>query len=416
MTLRSPRRHPLPGAFLSVLFLLATSVRSAAQEDGPSMSDTVDFIRRSIEEHGDFRNIAGGGRLQLKLTSVLGRRLRVRKTMSDGSPGGPELHETSEFALADLDPEATHVRLWFVGDRLSYAVWLADSGKGGGVRVWPDGNEDMGAQIRPHGWIAVDDEALAQALVKAVNHAIALAGGHPRASADRFFGAPTTVRAVPATPVTGDVHHVVSLEDAEKLLRRRIRANPDSFATVAPGNLAKAPWTPVPLKGGVLLVTLPGTGSGFETNYLDAVRFDGLVPGKGHGLAALLEVTPDFIAAGVSSVRDGPLPCDLVQLPLTAAQLPPLDRKVPESTGVRLWTTAVDAWPDDEAGFLWLARSRDGAREWRVAMHSTRKLKEFGPESVKAAATELGLKPSEPLIDLLKSRAKAEKAARREAR
>jgi hypothetical protein len=76
----------------------------------------------------------------------------------------------------------------------------------------------------------------------------------------------------------------------------------------------------------------------------------------------------------------------------------------------------VDAWPDDEAGFLWLARSRDGAREWRVAMHSTRKLKEFGPESVKAAASELGLKPSEPLIDLLKSRAKAEKAARREAR
>jgi hypothetical protein len=380
------------------------------------MPDTVDFIRRSIEEHGDFRNIAGGGRLQLKLTSVLGRRLRVRKTMSDGSPGGLELKETSEFSLADLDPEATHVRLWFVGDRLSYAIWLADSGKGSGVRVWPDGNEDMGAQIRPYGWIAVDDEVLAQALVKAVNHAIRLAGGKPRASADQFFGAPVSVRSVPATPITGDVHHVVSLEDAEKLLRRRIRSQPESFSVLQPASLAKEPWKPVSLKGQVLLVTLPGAGSGFETNYLDAIRFEGGVTGKGRGLAALLEVTPDFIAAGVSSLRDGPLPCDLIQLPLIASQLPPLDQKVPESTGVRLWTTATEAWPDEEAGFLWLARSRDGSREWRVAAHSMKKAREFGPESVKAAASELGLRPAEPLMDLLKARAKAEKAARREAR
>ncbi len=419
MTARHPRCLPSPGVFrfLSLIpaLLLAGSMALSAQES-PTFVDTLDFIRRSLDEHGDFRNLAGGGRVQQKLTEVLGRRFRVRRILSDGTPGGPEIRGTTEFSLAELDPEATHVRITFIGDRMAFAVWLADVGKGAGVREWRAGNEDLGAENRPYGWFAVDSEELAQSLVRAVNHCIALAGGKARPSVDRFFGAPSQSRAVPTSPITGEVHHVVSLEDAEKLVRRKIRSDPAVFPQIAAGTLGKSGWAPVPWPGRPLLVTLPGTGSGFETNYLDAVRFDGTLAGKGNGVALLLEVVPDFISAGVSGLRDGPLPCELVQLPLNAGQLVPLAQRVGEGTQVRLWSSVGDGWPDEEGGFVWLARSREGAREWRVAAHSMKRFREYGPDAARAAATELGLKLADPVVDLLKSRAKAAKKAMKEDR
>lgn len=410
-----PRRLPVPGALLSWLVAIAVLIpaRIAAAEE-PDLADTLDFVRRSLEEHGDFRNIAGGARMRQRISEVLGRRLRIRRILSDGTPGGAEVRGTTEFSLAELDPEATHVRLWFVGDRLTYAVWLADGGKGGGVREWSAGNEDLGAENRSHGWFAVDSEELAQALVKAVNHAISLAGGKPRPAADRFFGAPALNRAVPSAPITDGVHHVVTLEDAEKLLRRRIQSNPDAFPVLHPTVPGKGEWSPVRWGSGPLTVTLPGTASGFETNLLDAVRFEPSAVGKSGGIVALLEVGSDFLAAGISGLRDGPLPCERIQLPLSAGQLAPLSRQVPEATQVRLWTTVGEPWPEGEGGFLWLARTRVGERSWRVAVHGTRRHKEYGPDAAKGSAQELGLQLAEPVVDLLKARAKAAKKAARQ--
>lgn len=415
MNPRRPRRLPVPGAFLCWFAALATCffVRPARAEE-PGLSDTVDFVRRSLEEHGDFRNIAGGARMQQRISQVLGRRLRIRRILSDGTPGGAEVRGTTEFSLEELDPEATHVRLWFVGDRLTYAVWLADGGKGGGVREWNAGNEDLGAENRPYGWFAVDSEELAQSLVKAINHAIALAGGKPRPAADRFFGAPVAQRTVPASPITDGVHHVVTLEDSEKLLRRRMQSTPDSFPTLRPSVPGKSGWTPVRWASPPMIVTLPGPGSGFETNYLDAVRFEAAAAGKSGGIATLLEVVPDFIAAGISGLRDGPLPCERIQLPLSAGQLSPLAGQVPEATQVRLWTTIGESWPDGEGGFVWLARTRDGERSWRVAVHPTRRFKSYGPDAAKVSAQELGLQLADPVVDVLKARAKAAKKAARQ--
>ncbi len=409
------RSYPHPGAFF-LAWILAWSGLSARGEETPSLPDTMDFIRRSLDEHGDFRNIGGGGRLQMKLGTVLGRRIRIQQIFSDGTPGGEEMKETTEFSFEDLDPDVTHVRLYFAGDRLTYAVWLGDSGRGGGIRVWGGGNEDLGAKNRPYGWLAVDSEALAQALVKALNHAIRLSGGKPRPSADGFFGAPSTVRLVPPSPVTDGVYHVVALEDAVMLLRRRMRDKVVEYPVVGPADLSKGSWPMSSLSGAPLLVTLPSDGLRFETNSLDAVRFEGSLAGKGRGLAVLLTETPYFISAGVASVREGSLPCNLIQLPLPAAQLPPLDQAVSGTLGVRLWTTIGAAWPDDEPGFLWLARSKSDSRDWRLAVQSMPRAKEFGPDSVKAAAAAFGLKPSKPLTDLLKARAKEERALRKAAR
>jgi hypothetical protein len=384
-------------------------------QDDPSWNDTVDFIRTAVEEHGDFRNVAGGGRLQVKLSDVLGKRLRIRTTISDGIPGGAEKYETAEYTLANLDPDTTHVRIWFVGDRMAYAVWLADSGRGGGVRVWPEGNEDLGARQVPARWIAMDDEASAQALVKAINHAIRLAGGKARGSAANFFGATPTVRAIPAGPVTDGVYHVVSLDDAVALLRRRLREKSGESAKVSAVASAKGPWTPVAFKSGPLIATLPSGGTGFDTNVFDAIQFDWPSSAKGKGLGALLAETDDFLAAGVASMRDGLLPCDLIQLPLAASQLPPLGEQIPPTAGVRLWTSVGEAWPEGEAGFVWLARKKDGPREWRVKVAPIRKTKDYGPDVVKSAAGEFDLKPADPVLQMLKDRAKAERAARRAA-
>jgi len=48
-----------------------------------------------------------------------------------------------------------------------------------------------------------------------------------------------------------------------------------------------------------------------------------------------------------------------------------------------------------------------------VRLATTKKIKEFGPDAVKTAATGLGLKPSEALNRVLEENAKAEKAARK---
>ena len=75
----------------------------------PTFDETVDFIRRTVEEHGQFRNIAGGGRIRVKLAQVLGRRLRFRTTATDGIPGSLDRVESTEFSLADLDPDASRL-------------------------------------------------------------------------------------------------------------------------------------------------------------------------------------------------------------------------------------------------------------------------------------------------------------------
>lgn len=380
----------------------------------PTFDETVDFIRRTVEEHGQFRNIGGGGRLKVKLSQVLGRRLRFRTTASDGIPGGLDRSESTEFSLADLDPDATHVRLWFAGDRRAFAVWLSDSGRAAGVRKWQDVNEEMPARSVSSGWIGVDDEAQAQALAKAMNHAIRLAGGASRSgSADQFFGATPSRRQHPPTPVTGAVHHVVSLDDAVALMRARLTADAAAFSAIAPA-VSEEPGLPkVGLGASSLTVTLPGEGRDFETNVLDVVRFQWPASANGQALTALLAETDDFVAAGVSPEDPSLLRCQLVQLPLTASQLPPLTTRMPPNTAVRLWVSVGEAWPAGADGFLWLARRQQGARDWPVRLAAAKKSKEFGPDSVKHAATALGLKPSDSLTRLLEENAKAEKAARK---
>lgn len=394
--------------------VLAVAVAGLPLRADPTLDETIDFIRRTVEEHGQFRNIGGGGRLKVKLTQVLGRRLRFRTTASDGIPGGLDRSESTEFSLADLDPDATHVRLWFAGDRKAFAVWLSDSGRVAGVRKWQDVNEEMPARSVASGWIGVDDEAQAQALAKAMNHAIRLAGGASRSgSADQFFGATPSRRQHPPTPVTGEVHHVVSLDDAVALMRARLRADAAAFTAIVPTQSEEAGLPKVGLGSSSLTVTLPGEGRDFETNVLDVVRFDWPVSANGQALTALLAEPDDFVAAGVSP-QDPSLPrCQLVQLPLTAGQLPPLAARMPANAGVRLWVSVGEAWPVGMDGFLWLARKQQGIRHWPVRLAAAKKSKEFGPDTVKNAATALGLKPSEALTRILEENAKAEKAARK---
>lgn len=176
---RAGFRSSIGAWMLAMLAVLAGLPTTQAE---PTFDETVDFIRRTVEEHGQFRNIAGGGRIRVKLAQVLGRRLRFRTIATDGIPGSPDRIESTEFSLADLDPDATHVRLWFAGERQAFAVWMTDAGRVSGVRRWQDANEEMPARSVSSGWIAVDNETQAQALAKALNHAIRLAG-EPRAAA-----------------------------------------------------------------------------------------------------------------------------------------------------------------------------------------------------------------------------------------
>ena len=398
--------------FLS--FLVAVVLAAEPAQADPTFDETVDFIRRTVEEHGQFRNIAGGGRIRVKLAQVLGRRLRFRTIATDGIPGSLDRSESSEFSLADLDPDATHVRLWFAGERRAFAVWMTDSGRINGVRRWQDGNEEMPARSVSSGWIAIDDEAQAQALAKAINHAIRLAGGASRNStADQFFGASPSQRSYPATPVTGDVYHVVSLDDAVALMRARLERDSGSFSAIRPTTPEVAGLPPIPLPGAPLQVTLPGDGRDFETNVIDVVRFHWPTEAQGQSLTALLSESEAFVAAGVSPRDPSILRCQLLQLPLTAGQLPPLGSKIGANTPVRLWMSIGEAWPSGAEGFFWLARKQDGARQWPVRLATSKKSKEFGPDAVKNAATSLGLKPSESLTRVLEENAKAEKAARK---
>jgi len=146
----APQRGALTGGArgkvsLWVTLLAAVLLPIAVQAD-PTFDETIDFIRRTVEEHGQFRNIAGGGRIRVKLAQVLGRRLRFRTTATDGIPGSLDRVESTEFSLADLDPDATHVRLWYAGDRQAYAVWMTDAGRVSGVRRWQDAHEEMPAR------------------------------------------------------------------------------------------------------------------------------------------------------------------------------------------------------------------------------------------------------------------------------
>jgi len=129
------------GAWLLALLAVLVSIPTTQAE--PTFDETIDFIRRTVEEHGQFRNIAGGGRIRVKLAQVLGRRLRFRTIATDGIPGSLDRSESTEFSLADLDPDATHVRLWFAGERQAFAVWMTDAGRVSGVRRWQDANEEM---------------------------------------------------------------------------------------------------------------------------------------------------------------------------------------------------------------------------------------------------------------------------------
>lgn len=396
-------------ALLMVLIMVAGALHAE-----PTFDETIDFIRRTVEEHGQFRNIAGGGRIRVKLAQVLGRRLRFRTIATDGIPGSLDRSESTEFSLADLDPGATHVRLWFAGDRRAFAVWMTDAGRVNGVRRWQDGNEEMPARTVASGWIAIDDEAQAQALAKAINHAIRLAGGASRnSSADQFFGASPSLRSYPVNPVTGDVHHVVSLDDAVALMRSRLERDSGAFSAIRPTAPEVSGLPPIPLPGSPLRVTLPGDGRDFETNIIDVVRFHWPAEAQGQSLTALLGESEAFVAAGVSARDPSVLRCQLLQLPLTAGQLPPLGAKIGANTPVRLWMSIGEPWPSGAEGFLWLARKNDGARQWPVRLATAKKAKEFGPDAVKNAAAALGLKPSESLTRVLEENAKAEKAARK---
>ncbi|MEY2786933.1 MAG: hypothetical protein RLZZ34_76 [Verrucomicrobiota bacterium] len=402
------------GKFALWVTLLAVVLLPVAVQADPTFDETIDFIRRTVEEHGQFRNIAGGGRIRVKLAQVLGRRLRFRTTATDGIPGSLDRVESTEFSLADLDPDATHVRLWYAGDRQAYAVWMTDAGRVSGVRRWQDAHEEMPARTVSSGWIAIDDETQAQALAKALNHAIRLAGGASRSStADQFFGASPSRRSYPATPVTGSVYHVVSLDDAVALMRFRLENDPGSFSSVAPTAAEVTGLPQLPLNGSPLQVTLPGDGRDFETNVIDVVRFTWPHEASGQSLSALLSESEAFVAAGVSPRDPTVLRCQLIQLPLTAAQLPPLGTQIGANTAVRLWMSIGEPWPAGADGFFWLARKQNGSRTWPVRLATAKKSKEFGPDAVKSAATALGLKPSESLTRLLEDNAKAEKAARK---
>ena len=400
------------GAWL--LAMLAVLVGLPTTQAEPTFDETIDFIRRTVEEHGQFRNIAGGGRIRVKLAQVLGRRLRFRTIATDGIPGSLDRIESTEFSLADLDPDATHVRLWFAGERQAFAVWVTDAGRVSGVRRWQDANEEMPARSVASGWIAVDDETQAQALAKALNHAIRLAGGASRTStADQFFGASPARRNYPATPVTGRVHHVLSLDDAVALMRFQLEHSPESFSSVSPTAPEVAGLPQILLKGSPLQVTLPGDGRDFETNIIDVVRFTWPTDSSGNSLTALLSESESFVAAGVSPRDPTALRCQLLQVPLTAGQLPPLGAQIGANTPVRLWMSIGEPWPSGVEGFFWLARKQDGSRNWPVRLAVSKKSKEFGPDAVKNAATALGLKPSEGLTRILEENAKAEKAARK---
>ena len=386
------------------LFAALLSVTPVQAE--PTFDETIDFIRRTVEEHGQFRNIAGGGRIRVKLAQVLGRRLRFRTIASDGIPGSLDRSESTECSLADLDPDATHVRLWFAGERQAFAVWMTDAGRINGVRRWQDANEEMPARSVSSGWIAVDDETQAQALAKALNHAIRLAGGASRTStADQFFGASPSRRSYPATPVTGSVFHVVSLA--------RLEREPGSFSNVNPTAPEAAGLPQIPLQGSPLQVTLPGDGRDFETNVIDIVRFTWPADSSSQSLTALLSESESYVAAGVSPRDPSILRCQLLQLPLTAGQLPPLGTQIGVNTPVRLWMSIGEPWPAGADGFFWLARKQNGSRNWPVRLATTKKIKEFGPDAVKTAAAGMGLKPSEALTRVLEENAKAEKAARK---
>ena len=76
-------------AMLAVLVILPTT------QAEPTFDETIDFIRRTVEEHGQFRNIAGGGRIRVKLAQVLGRRLRFRTIATDGIPGSLDRIEST---------------------------------------------------------------------------------------------------------------------------------------------------------------------------------------------------------------------------------------------------------------------------------------------------------------------------------
>ena len=306
---RTGVRSSIGGWLLALLAVLASLPTTQAE---PTFDETIDFIRRTVEEHGQFRNIAGGGRIRVKLAQVLGRRLRFRTIATDGIPGSLDRSESTEFSLADLDPDATHVRLWFAGERQAFAVWMTDAGRVSGVRRWQDANEEMPARTVSSGWIAVDDEAQAQALAKALNHAIRLAGGASRSStADQFFGASPARRNYPATPVTGRVHHVLSLDDAVALMRSQLEHSPESFSSVSPTASEVAGLPQIPLKGSPLQVTLPGDGRDFETNIIDVVRFTWPTDSSGNGLTALLSESESFVAAGVSPRDPTALRCQL---------------------------------------------------------------------------------------------------------
>ena len=408
-------RRPIATVSAAVWFALFAAVLSVAPVQAePTFDETIDFIRRTVEEHGQFRNIAGGGRIRVKLAQVLGRRLRFRTIASDGIPGSLDRSESTEFSLADLDPDATHVRLWFAGERQAFAVWMTDAGRINGVRRWQDANEEMPARSVSSGWIAVDDETQAQALAKALNHAIRLAGGASRSStADQFFGASPSRRSYPATPVTGSVFHVVSLDDAVALMRTRLEREPGSFSNVNPTAPEAAGLPQIPLLGSPLQVTLPGDGRDFETNVIDIVRFTWPTDSSSQSLTALLSESESYVAAGVSPRAPSVLRCQLLQLPLTAGQLPPLGTQIGANTPIRLWMSIGEPWPAGADGFFWLARKQNGSRNWPVRLATTKKIKEFGPDAVKTAATGLGLKPSEALNRVLEENAKAEKAARK---
>ena len=142
---RTGVRSSIGGWLLALLAVLASLPTTQAE---PTFDETIDFIRRTVEEHGQFRNIAGGGRIRVKLAQVLGRRLRFRTIATDGIPGSLDRSESTEFSLADLDPDATHVRLWFAGERQAFAVWMTDAGRVSGVRRWQDANEEMPARLK----------------------------------------------------------------------------------------------------------------------------------------------------------------------------------------------------------------------------------------------------------------------------
>jgi energy-coupling factor transport system ATP-binding protein len=96
-------RRQIATVSTAVWFALFTALLSVTPVQAePTFDETIDFIRRTVEEHGQFRNIAGGGRIRVKLAQVLGRRLRFRTIASDGIPGSLDRSESTEFSLLAL--------------------------------------------------------------------------------------------------------------------------------------------------------------------------------------------------------------------------------------------------------------------------------------------------------------------------